>query len=747
MTSKLSALLYGGLLSAAFLTVPAFAQTQAGPSAKSDAVASGDDTTEVIVTARKRTEILQNVPMSISAIGSADLDRRDVQDVSNLAAEVPGLFTAPGSVSATSDLTYLTMRGVGFNAGLEPAVGVFIDGMYQPQVGFDTATYDLQRVEVLRGPQGTVFGRNTQGGAINMITRKPGPETHGRIGIDAASFGTFRAQASIDGRIADTLYGGISAIYGRSDGFIHNPVLNQKQDNYEQSAVRGTLRWVPHDGLDFTLMADASQRDYNEAVRGVRLAGNHRETYIDQDKPDSKSNHGAQLNVTDKISDSLTFTSITGYRYSDSDNFLDMDNRVSTGGTEVLPANLPLAPSPVTTKGATLAAQVDQSFTSQEFRLEGSGEKVNWLAGLYAFDQVQHQSRQRQAGPGAVPTVPSAFYIYERFKDVRKGAAAFGQVSYRPTEKVELTVGARYSEEKVDGTGIKVSVFGNPLNRFAPLVRDGHPKFDNLSWMGSASYKFTPDVSIYATYAEGWKAGGVERYPGHADNLVYSPEDSTNYEVGLKSQLLDKRLTLNLAAYHIDIEHQQLNNVIPDPHGGPVPIPVIDSASKSHVDGFEGEFALRPASNVQIRGSVAYSDGKFDDFIRVFSPTDTFDMSGTPFENVPKVTGYASVLYSPTVAGRKLDLFAEYSHVGKIIFQDNTRMSHARDQLTTPAYDRVNVSAALNLASGVKLTLYVNNVLNAFDYSYASSDPFLGGDVFVVPLAPREIGVRIAKTF
>ena len=743
MTRKLNALLYCGLITTALLATTASAQTaQAGAT-----TAQADDTTQVIVTARKRTEVLQDVPMSISAVGTADLDRRNVQDVSNLTAEVPGLFTAPGSVSATSDLTYLTMRGVGFNAGLEPAVGVFIDGMYQPQIGFDTATFDLQRVEVLRGPQGTVFGRNTQGGALNIITRKPGPETHGKLAADASSFGTFRAQASIDGQIADKLYGGISAAYGRSDGFIYNPVLKQKQDNYEQSALRGTLRWVPHDGLDFTLMADASNRDYNEAVRGVRLAGNHRETYIDQDKPDSKSNHGAQLNVTDKISDSLTFTSITGYRYSDSDNFLDMDNRISTGGTEVLPVNNPLAPEPVTTHGATLAAQVDQSFTSQEFRLEGAGEKINWLGGLYVFEQVQNQARQRQAARGAVPTVPASFYIRERFKDVRKGSAAFGQVSYRPVSKVELTVGARYSQEKVDGTGIKVSVFGAPLNRAAPIVRDGHPDFDNVSWMASASYKFTPDVLVYATYAEGWKAGGVERYPGRSDNLVYVPENSTNYEIGLKSSLLEKRLTLNLAAYHIDIEHQQLNSVIPDPHGGPVPIPVIDAASRSHVDGFEGEFALRPIANLQIKGSVAYSNGVFDDFVRVFTPTDKFDMSGTPFENVPKVTGYSSVLYSPTIAGHKLDLFAEYTYVGEIIFQDNTRKSHAKDQLTTPAYDRINVSAALNLASGVRVTLYANNLLGSFDYSYASSDPFLGGDVFVVPLAPRTVGVRISKSF
>lgn len=741
MTKTKSALRICGLMTAALLTTTtAWAEDAAGK--------PEPDEGEVVVTARKRTEALQDVPLSISAVTNAELDRRNVQDVNTLYGQVPGLFTAPGSVSATTDLGYLTMRGVGFNAGLEPAVGVFIDGMYQPQIGFDVAMLDLQRVEVLRGPQGTLFGRNTQGGAINMVTRKPGQEVHGRLAADVASFGTFRAQAAIDGPIAGNLYGGISAGYARSDGFIHNDILDQNQDEYEQSAVRGTLRWVPREGTDIVLMADASQRDYNEVVRGVRLNGDHALSLIDQDAPDSKSNHGAQLNITHDFGGNLTFTSITGYRYSDSDNVLDMESRPSTGGTAVLPAYPVLAPNPVTVHGATLSAQVDQTFVSQEFRLAGEGANYNWVGGLYIFTQEQNQARQRQAGPGAAPTVPAAFYIREIYKDERKGAALFGQASYRPTDRLELTAGVRHSNEEVDGTGSKVSVFGAPVNRTAPLVRDGHPDFDNTSWMGSASYKLNSDVSVYATYAEGWKAGGVDRYPGRTDNLVYRDESSRNYEIGIKSVLLNRRLTLNAAAYHIDIENQQLPNVIPDPKGGPVPISVIEDAARAHVDGFEGEIVFRPVANLTVNGSLSYSSGVLDDFVRRFSATDTFDMSGTSFENVPKITAYGSVLYSRDIGGgRNLDLFAEYTHIGEIIFQDNTRMSKARDQLTTPAYDRVNLSGTVTTQSGVRVTLYINNLFDTFAYSYASSDPFLGGDVFVIPLAPRQVGVRVSKRF
>jgi iron complex outermembrane receptor protein len=745
MTNIKSAWLYCGLLTAALIATTVQAQPLEPAATQA---ADTDRGTEIVVTARKRSEAIQDVPLSISAVTGADLERRNIQDVSGLYAQTPGLFTAPGSVNNTNDLAYLTMRGIGFNAGLEPAVGVFIDGMYQPQIGFDTAFLDLQRIEVLRGPQGTLFGRNTQGGAINMITRKPGPETHGKLSVDAASFNTLRAQGAIDGQIADNLYGGLSAGYAHSDGYIDNDTLHQHQNSYDQQAVRGTLRWAPTDALDFTLIADASRNKYNELVRGVRLAGDHQHSLIDQDAPEHKTNHGIQLNAVYKINDSLTLTSITGYRYSDSDSLADMDSHATTQEVATLPAYAPLTTAPVTVQGATLAAQVSQSFQSQEFRLEGEAEKLNWLAGVYYFSQDQHQTRQREVGPHVAYTLPAALYIYEDYRDAREGYAIFGQASYRPVEKLELTLGVRSSHEKVDGTGQKVSVFGAPVNRTAPLPRDGHPEFDNVSWMGSASWKFTPDVLVYATYAQGWKAGGVERYPGRADHLTYKDENSGNFEVGVKSSLLDQRVTLNAAAYHIDIKNQQMNNVIPDPHGGPVPITVIDSASRSHVDGVEGELGFRATKALHFSAAVSYSNGVFDDFVRAFSATDTFDMSGKAFENVPKLTASASVNYRrPLADGKTIEAFAEYRYIDEITFQDNTRRSTAHDQLTTPAYDRVNLSLSLVTKGGLRFTGYVNNAFNSFDYSYISSDPLIGGDVFVVPLAPREYGLRISKSF
>lgn len=733
--------LLGGLSLLALFSTPALAQTEASPAAAQES--SADD---IVVTARKRAETLQDVPMAITAVTGADLERRNVQDVSGLFGAVPGLFLAPGSVNNSADFAYLTMRGVGFNAGLEPAVGVFLDGMYQPQLGFDLTFLDLERVEVLRGPQGTLFGRNTQGGAVNLVTRKPGPELRGQIRLEAAEFNLFRAQGAVSGPLTDGLYAGIAAQYGRSDGYIENVVTGDTQDWFEQVAVRGTLRWAPSDALDVLLIGDWTERDYNEAIRGVRLATRRYESVVDQDAPDNKRNSGVQLNVTAELGGGITLTSISGYRYSSSDVLTDMDSRITAQNSATLPAFPPLATTPQTFAGATLDVEIQQHFWSQELRLNGQAGPVDWLVGGYYFDQRQDQRRDRRVGRGVAP-FPAALYIYEDYRDDRDGYAAFANASWRISETVELTAGGRWSHESVLGTGDRGQVFGPPLNTTQAVVRNASDSFDNFSWTASLSYKPVEDVLLYATYAEGWKAGGINRFPGNAaSNLPYKDESSENYEIGAKTSLADRRVTFNLALYHIDIRNQQLINVIPT--GGPTPVSVVESAARAHVDGIEAELTARPTERFQLRGAVSYSHAQFDDFVRVFTAADKTDFSNTPFENVPEATFFAAADYAlPLGSTQRLDFHAEYQFVDRIIYQDNTRASRSGDQLTAPGYDRVNLSLSWVSDGGLSVTGYVNNLLDSFDYSFPSSDPLLGGDVFVVPLPPRQFGVRAAYSF
>lgn len=732
--------LLGGLSLLALCASPVHAET--GEDAADPAASD-----EIFVTARKRAETLQDVPMAVSALTAADLALRNVQDVNGLYAEVPGLFTAPGSVNNSADYAFLTMRGVGFNAGLEPAVGVFLDGMYLLQLGFDAAFLDLERVEVLRGPQGTLFGRNTQGGAINLVSRLPGPELRGRIQLEAGEFGTFRGAGAISGPVTDNFYAGFSVEHRRTDGYLRNIVLGGKQDWSEQIAARGVLRWRPGHGVEAVLIGDYSNRDYSEAIRGVRLATRRYESLIDQDAPDNKANHGVQLNVTAELGGATTLTSISGYRHSSSDIFTDMDSRISVQNRVTLPPFAPVATTLQTFAGATLDIDMAQRFKSQEVRLDGSAGAIDWLVGGYYFDQRQVFSRDRRVGPGTRP-FPAALYIYEDHVDDRNGYAAFGQASWRVGDAVELTAGGRWSHEGVVGTGDRGQVFGPPINAFQPVTRNARATFENFSWTGSASYKPVEGLLVYATYAEGWKAGGINRSGSAAANAPYADESSQNYELGLKASTGDQVLTANLALYRIEIRDQQVTNVIPDPGGGPTPVSVVENAGASRVTGFEAEIALRPIEGLRLRGAFSYSRSRFDDFVRVFSPADKTDFAGTPFENVPETTVFAAADYRlPLAEERALELHAEYQYVSSIIIQDNTRASRSGDQLTAPGYDRVNVSLTFDAGEGLRFTGYVNNLLDTFDYSFPSSDPLLGGDVFVVPLPPRQFGVRATASF
>ena len=738
--------LLSGLSLLALIATPAFAQSNGAPaaSAMQDETTGSDD---IVVTARKRAETLQDVPMAVSALTDADLETRNVQDVNGLYAEVPGLFSAPGSVNNSADYAYLTMRGVGFNAGLEPAVGVFLDGMYVPQLGFDSAFLDLERVEILRGPQGTLFGRNTQGGAINLVSRRPGEDFRAKVRLDAAEFGTFRAQGSASGKVTDGLYAGFSVEHSRTDGYLDNIVLGGKQDWSKQTSARGTLRWLPSDTVEVMLIGDYSRRDYNEAIRGVRLATRRYESLVDQDAPDRKTNHGVQLNVTADLGGGIRLTSISGYRYSMSDVFTDMDSRVSVQRTATLPAYAPVALTPQTFAGATLDIDIAQTFKSQELRLDGSIGTLDWLVGGYYFDQHQTFDRYRRVGPGTVP-FPAALYIYENHIDDRDGYAAFGQASWKVTDSIELTGGGRWSHESTVGTGNRGQVFGPPLNLFQPVNRDAKAKFGNFSWMGSASYKPVGGLLFYATYAEGWKAGGINRSGSATANVPYADESSQNYELGMKASTSDQSLSLNLAAYHIEITNQQVTNVVPDPGGGPTPVSIVENAAGSHVDGVEAELTVRPFTGLRLRGALSYSRSRFDNFVRAFSPADKTDFSGTPFENVPETTVFAAADYSLLIgANRAIDFHAEYQFVDSIIIQDNTRASRSGDQLTAPSYDRVNLSLSFEPAKGVRLTGYVNNLFDTFDYAFPSSDPLIGGDVFVAPLPPRQFGARVTFGF
>lgn len=748
MTSSTSGALRAGIRTALL----AAAAMTALPVAAAE-LASLDD---IVVTARKRAETLQDVPLAVSAIDGVELETRGITNITETYSRVPNLyFTASGGASPTSDYHYLIIRGIGFNGGLEPAVGVFIDGMYQPQVGFDTSFLDAERVEVLRGPQGTLFGRNTQGGAVNIVTRKPGREFQGRVEVEAGRFGTYRGLASFAGPLTDTLAAGLSLQYGSTDGYARNVTLGRDYFS-DQLVGRGSLVWTPNDRLTATLLLDASRKDMKELGAGVQLDCKCFDATADQiGEDDYKDSDGVQLNVDWEVSDAITLTSITGRRKVKSRFTWDWDAGVSDLTPVTLGAvtqtNVPpivplsVATQPVQARGAFQVQPLEQEFTSQELRLAGAHSKIDWLAGAYWFKQDMLQPRAVDIGLAGLPFIPP-LYIRERFTEKRDGWAVFGQVTFQPIDRLELTLGTRYSDETADTGGQRVINISDVAIR--AFLKSNDFSADNISSMASVSYKFTDNVNVFASWGQGWKAGGINRYPSRAgQDLPYEDEKSTNIDVGVKATWLDGRLTTNLTAFHVDVKQQQTLNVVPDPNGL-TPITVIANAGESTSKGVELEVAAQPTDAVRLAFSYGLTDTNFDEFVQF-----GVDRAGDRFWNVPRTSASASIDWTvPLGAGPTLELGLAWQKVGDYNVPDGSLTAPSVDaEILNEGYDRLNLRAKLAFESGWELTGYVRNVLDSFDYTIISRNQFApaptSDTLFVVPLEPRTFGVIVTKRF
>jgi iron complex outermembrane receptor protein len=744
-----------GLLSSAALAAAlglapaAFAQT--APAAGATSV------DEVVVTARKRSETLADVPLSVSVVSGDALSAQGIKSAQNLYAKVPGLyFTNAGGAAPTSDFVYLSFRGVGANGGQEPAAGVFIDGMYQPQLGFDIGFLDLDRVEVLRGPQGTLFGRNTEAGAVNLVTHKPGDELQGRFEGEAADFRTSRIFATVSGPLGAGFSAGVTGEHYDTNGYTHNPYNDRPESPLSRDSIRGVLRYNPNASLDAVLSADGTWSKGNEIGFGAPLNCHCYDVYADNDQNDRKDTYGVQLNVDWRLAPGLTLTSISGIRKVDSDIGFDFDG-TPTGQQTITANGVPAStvqPGPYTFGGLFQRVRINQDFKSQELRLAGTTERLDWLVGGYVFKQTQRQRRQFDIGPGTphdpavnflVPT-----YIREDFTTDRTGEALFGQASFRPIERVELTGGLRWSNEDVSIGGERIRDIIQIENAHPTFFQlDGKDSFSNVTWMGSVKFDLTPTVKPYVTVAKGWKAGGFNRFPSTANAAVpYDSEDSINYEAGLKSSFLDHRVIANLAVYHIDITGQQLLTVTPDSNG--IPVTTITNAGKSKSDGFEGELFLRPVDGLNIQGSVGYINARYSVFQQCAAANYCIDRAGDPFEFTPKWTGSVSVDYAHKLAGPwDFDIWGQWRYVDGYLAPNGSFLAGLGDEVPVESSSRFDLRFSV-MRDQLKLTAYVNNVFDSYDYSSINAAGFFAttpDQLFVVPMAPRQVGAMISYRF
>lgn len=559
---------------------------------------------EIIVTAQKREESLQDTPISLVALSGRELETRQINGLNDLRSSVPNLQLTPHPNSAAT--TQVFMRGVGLNDDQitqDPSTAIYIDGVYVARSqGLAMDVADLERVEVLRGPQGTLYGRNATGGAINFITRRPAPgEFGGKLQGSIGNYDYFRLKGSVNIPLADTLTAGLSYLHAKKDGYVKNRGIGVSRfGDQDRTAYRADVLWEPAQNVSLRYGYDRSEIEDTPAYitrapfhpAKARRPKSGAPTVAGLLANDVVS-QGHSLTVEWNATDDLTVRSITSYRKLD--NFQNQDYLSGALRPQALQRNRSLT---------------RQDQTSQELQLIGSlfGGSLEYVAGAYYFKE---DGIYRAAN---LPTTGTSTGYTDASID-NKSSALFGQFTWTPAgmERLHLTLGSRHSRDKRaatlatstrNGTGPIVPISSGAGSR---VFTDSSPTF-------VIAYDATDNVNIYAKAVKGYKTGGFNTRASSITrfNAGFAEETLWSYELGLKSQLLDNRVRFNIAAFTSKYRDIQVN-VQSDPAN--IRLTDVLNAGRATVEGIEADLTVAPFDGLLLTANYGYLDAGYDRII------------------------------------------------------------------------------------------------------------------------------------
>jgi len=611
---------------------------------------------ELIVTARRREETLKDVPVAVSAYGAEKLERIGAGDITTLQQTTPNLTLQIARGSNSTVIAFI--RGVGQQDplwGFEPGVGLYVDDVYiaRPQ-GAVLDVYDVDRIEVLRGPQGTLYGRNTIGGAIKYVTRKITGEPEFNIKGTIGSYNEHNEIASVKGKLSDQL--GLSLAFAKYDHDGYGKNLNTGAEHYDKDVLssRATLEFTPTDQLFFRLSGDYLKDNSNPrhghretpaiAFGGALIPGGSPPA----DVYDTNAGSGDYNQVITKgvsllgewtLNDALTFKSISAYRSGSTNGTIDFDEL--PGAYLDVPAHYN-----------------DHQF-SQEFQLVYSSDRMQGVAGVYymsataagAFDTVVSQANTTTATSGWVDT---------------ESWAAFADVSYDLTEKLSLSVGGRYTKDDKTGhvyrqnfTGIRSPLFGNSV-AVPGLLRSNFTNskdFEKFTPRVSLRYKFDEERTGYVSYSQGFKSGGFDM---RGDVVLtpdtvngYEPETVDTVEGGLKGTFFDRRLSLNSAIFYSKYKDQQVT--LQTPVGASIASQVMN-VGRSHMYGLELEGVAVLTHALSANFSLGYVKAKYDEYLALdltqVPPVKRDFADSRVFQNTPEWVGNVGLNWTTDLGDR-----------------------------------------------------------------------------------------------
>ncbi|PQM27253.1 TonB-dependent receptor [Sphingopyxis lindanitolerans] len=611
------------------------ALAQEAPATPAPAETVADNGTDIVVTAQKRAERLQDVPIAVSALGGDSLERQRVTQADELAGKIVNLQLT----STVGDNTPIfALRGVSmsdYSLNQASPVATYYDEVYKGNFAFlGVAMYDLERVEVLRGPQGTLYGKNTTGGAVNLISRTPVlGETEGYLNLGYGNYDRYEANGALSVPLGETLAARVAFTFARADGWFKNQ-LPGKPDlaSVREYGVRGSLLFEPSDSARFVLRASTSYqnpRNYGvyaqpEAVNRPGLSRRQIEANV-TDRRHARTS-SVSLTGTVDLSDALAITSVTSWDKGRLNFYEDTDGTA----TELL--EIPYADR------ATQFAQ-DLRLTSD---FDGP---FNFILGAYFNREKVYNQTTFEIGkdidsdglPGVTDAdcavgFPLGCLFRNSFDQVKKSYALYSDMSFEVSDQFTLRGGLRFTRDKGVQSNFEANAFGPNevlvMNLIPPSRLDYST--ENLSGKIGADYKINPDVMVYGNYSRGYRAPSfnAQAFFDPSELSVAKAEKIDAFELGLKSQFADRRVTLNMAAFHYTYSNQQFINVDPA-----TAAQTLLNIPRSRIQGGEAELTVRAGDMVTLRGGLGLLDTKIKR-----GTVSGVDVSGNRLSNAPKLT-------------------------------------------------------------------------------------------------------------
>lgn len=741
---------------------------------------------EVVVTARKRLESLQQVPISAIVVNGSEVADYGIATIQDLTAMLPAIKLAKGS---TTNRQFIRGIGSGDNPGFEQSVGTFVDDIYHGRARSSEASlFDIERVEVLKGPQTTYFGNNAIAGALNIITRNPGNSISGDARLSyAPKFDGYTAEAAIDLPASDALAFRVAGLVSGGNGWIDDIGAGDDAPHTRNDAARGTLLWKPTDSFTAKLKAQYVKEDQRGGLPIVRAdcpplpqfgaaAGfcataiaTQAQPYSDNFTRNTSPGQFTRLESEDYVAtleldrQSFLLTSVTGYSTYDYSLGTDLD---------LTPLNL-------------LSAAAPESYRqfSQELRMtsESSGA-LEYIAGLY-YQQSTLNGRNTFsynflssaiAGvPAFQPLVPYLpFAAQDQFREKNDTESAFGALTWKVLDRLRVTGALRYTIVDKDflqtitvGTGradyglvtplpSNVAALGAALARARALATVGtlplSRKDKHFSPSLSAQYDATDQLMLYARFDHGFKAGGFNGVDlsGNAAALPFAPESVDAYEVGVKTELLDHSATLNVDVFRSRYDDLQLAGIVPSSAG--TYVNRVQNAGGAISRGIEIDATFRLTPRLRTTFSGTYLDSYYTRYANA-TPTALQTLQGLPVQDLsgretpfaPKFSGswtvsYAMYLGSSLTWRIESRLFASSGFLLNFNNDPNVRQN---------AYAREDLTLALSSKSGWELSLLGQNLTNEVIRTYGAALPAsLGTYVFMTEL-PRNVSVQMKYSF